>query len=123
MRIISNFLGRTLQAPLDHFLAVLRPRTEPLLENFPGRWKHEDTDSFRNRYLQLSRTLDVDVEYQVAALVGGLFEGAAVGAVVIAENLGIFQEFALRQTLFKLGAGDEDVVDAIGFGRPGRRVV
>ncbi len=77
-----------------------------MLENFPGRRKHKDTDRLRNRYLQLSRTLDVDVEYQVFALMDGLFEGAAVGAVVIAENLGIFEEFALRQAIFELGCGE-----------------
>src|SRR5271166_4235615 len=45
----------------------------------------------------------------------GLFEGAPVGTVVVAENLSIFKEFRLGQTLLKLGAGDEDIVDARGF--------
>src|ERR1039457_1110321 len=115
LRVVPNFLRRTLQAPLDHFLAILRPRAEPLLENFPGRWKHKDTNRFRNRYFQLSRTLDIDVEYQVAALLGGLLEGAPVGAVVVLENLSIFKELRLGQAFLELLTGDEDIVNAVGF--------
>ena len=46
---------------------------------------------------QLSRTLHVDVEYQVLAGGAGFLQNAPVGAVIIAKNLGPFQEFVARR--------------------------
>ena len=54
-----------------------------------------------SRTLQLSRTLNVDVEYHVAILRDGAFENAPVGPVVVAENLRPFEEFALPNPLFE----------------------
>ena len=67
----------------------------------------------RNRYFQLSRTLDIDVEHQVLALPRGRFKRLAIGAVVVAENLGVFQELAAGQPLLEVLAADEDIVLAV----------
>ena len=80
------------------------------------RRQHKNADRLRDRYLQLSRTLDIDVEYQVFALVRGRFKRLAVGAVVIAENLGIFEELAACQAILEVLTADEDIVDAGGLG-------
>ena len=47
--------------------------------------------------LQLSRTLNVDVEYHVSVLGYGPVEHAAVRSVVVAENLRPLQKLALAR--------------------------
>ena len=94
LRVILNFFRCTPQPALNHFFAVLGPRSQPLLQNILRRRQHENADRLRDSYLQLSRTLDVDVEYQVLALVRGRLERLAIGPVVISENLGVFQKLA-----------------------------
>src|SRR5580693_4859779 len=63
LRVVLNLFRGSPQPALNHFLAVLRPRAEPLLQNFPRRRQDENADRLRYRYLQLSRTLDINVEY------------------------------------------------------------
>jgi hypothetical protein len=52
----------------------------------------------------LSRTLDIDVEHQVAALRRGPVELADMRAVVVAENLRVLQKLALLDPLLELRA-------------------
>src|ERR1700722_12457388 len=75
LRVVPNLFSRSPQTALNHFFAVFGARAEALLENIPGWRKHKNTNSFRDRYLQLSRTLDVNVEYQVLAQVDCRLEG------------------------------------------------
>src|ERR1700733_13863885 len=97
LRVVLNFRRRSLQPALNHFFAVLRARTKPLLQNVPRGRQHKNADRLRNRYLQLSRTLDIDVEYQVFSRARGGFKRLAVRPVIISENLGTLQELAVRQ--------------------------
>ena len=55
----------------------------------------------------MSRTLHVDVEYEVLACSGRDFELAAVGAVVVAEHLGVLQKLAAGDALLEVLAGNE----------------
>jgi len=66
----------------------------------------------------LCRTLDVDVEYQVAARLARLVDLGPVGSIVIAEDVGVFQELAAEETLLELPPGDELVVLAVALGAP-----
>ena len=59
-------------SPRPHLAAAARSlhrvfaaRTQPLLQNLPGGRQDKDRNRLRNLTLQLSRTLHVDVEYQV----------------------------------------------------------
>src|ERR1700733_810308 len=90
LRVVLNFLRRSPQPALNHFFAILGPRAKPLLQNVPRRRQYKNADGLRDGYLQLSRTLDINVEYQVFALARGRFKRLTVGSVVIAENLSIF---------------------------------
>src|SRR5713101_3007406 len=49
--IIPDLLRGRLQTSLDYGLAVLRPRTQALLQNLARRRKHKDTNRLRDRYL------------------------------------------------------------------------
>src|ERR1700680_139193 len=112
-----------MQPPFDHRLGVLRPSAQPLLKNLPAGSQYEYGNSVRNLLFQLSRTLDVDVEQQVHALGGGPIKLAGVGAVIVAENLGILKEFPASATRLELLPGDEKIVLAVpllGARRPRR---
>src|SRR5208283_4244510 len=87
-----DFLGRVPQPPFDHLVPILAARAQSALENLPRRSQDEDGYSLGNLLYQLSRTLYVDVEYQVPARRARLFENAAMGAVIVAVHLGVFQE-------------------------------
>jgi hypothetical protein len=63
----------------------------------------------------LSRTLDVYVEHQVHPPSRGAAEFAGMRSVIVAENLGVLEEFAFSSPLFKLLTGDEKVILAVAL--------
>ncbi len=65
--VISNLFGRVAQPPFDDRIGILTARSQPLFQNLAGRSQDKNRHRLWNLTLQLSRTLDVDVEYQVGA--------------------------------------------------------
>ena len=57
--------------------------------------------------------MDVNVEHQVEALAPGQVQRAAVRAVVVAENVGMFEKFTPLDAGFEFVAGDEVVRFAV----------
>src|SRR5262249_11441671 len=113
--VVPDLLSRFPQPPFDYFIPVLAAGTQSLLQNLPRGSQDKNGYSLRNLTLQLSRTLDVDVEYQVLSEVFGLKQHITVGAIVIAENFGPFEELAAGEHGFELRAGDEVIVLAVDF--------
>ena len=93
--VILNLSGRIPQPPFDHCGDLLRVRTG-LLQDFWRRSHDKHGDSVGKPTLQLSRTLHVDVLYQVFPLRLGLLQNPLVRPVIIAENLRSLQELAAR---------------------------
>jgi hypothetical protein len=56
--------------PPRNLFAIFAPRAEPLLQNQARTSRDKYGDSLRDLRLQLSRTLHIDVEYQVCAVRG-----------------------------------------------------
>src|SRR5205807_2357666 len=102
--------------PRDHILPVLATRTEPLLQYLPRGGQDKHGHSFRNLLLQLSRTLDIDVEYQIQAPSPGLLEAVPVSAVIVAKYLSPFKEFVAGKPGFKVFPADEAVAQALRLG-------
>ena len=72
--VIPDLFGCFPQPPLDHFFAVFR-RARSRCSRISREGARIKIDNrFRNPLLQLSRTLDVDVEYQVLTLLPGLLQ-------------------------------------------------
>ena len=93
-----------------------------LFEDLAGGRQNKNRHSLGQLIFQLCRTLHVNVEYQVLSGVPCLVELADVGTIIIAENVGIFEEFALGDAGFEIGGGDEEIIFAVHFlasGGPG----
>ena len=101
LAVIPNLFGRVSEAALNDFFRILRSHPQSLFEDIARRRQNEDADSLRNPLLQLSRTLDVNVEYQVFAFTPRLVQHFAVRAVVIPKHLSVLQKFATSDTLFE----------------------
>src|SRR5262249_17178878 len=65
---------------------------------------------------QLSRTLDINVEYEVLALRPGLLQHLPVRPVIIAEYLGPLEELATVDHGLKLSPRDEVIALPVRFG-------
>src|ERR1019366_10734122 len=94
--VILNLSGRIPQPPFDHCVAIFSACAQALLQDFWRRSQDKHGDSVGKPTLQLSRTLHVDVLYQVFALRLGLLQNPLVRPVIIAENLRSLQELAAR---------------------------
>src|SRR3984893_28394 len=92
LTVIPDFASGIAQPALDHVTGILRAGTQPLFEDLAGWRQDKNGNRVRNLTLQLSRTLDINVEHEVLALPLGQLEGGAVRAVVIAEDIGMLQE-------------------------------
>ncbi len=68
-----------------------------------------------NLLFQLSRTLDVDVEYQAFPAGAGLVQFAAVGPVIVAKYLSRFEKLVAGQHRLELLPGDEMITLAVLF--------
>src|SRR4051812_7971514 len=78
--VIPDLFGRFPQPPLNHIVPVLASCAKPLFQNLPGGSQYKDGNCFGNPVFQLSRTLYVDVEYQVTAPPLGDLQDPPVGA-------------------------------------------
>ena len=58
----------------------------------------------------MSRTLHVNVEYQILTRQIGLFEGSAVSSIIVPKYLSVFEKFAPKRTNLKLLARDKVVI-------------
>src|SRR5437588_5514441 len=84
LTIIPDFARGVPQPPLDHAAGILRARAQSLFQDL-ARWRQDKNGNcVRNLTLQLSRTLDINVEYQVLAFPLGAIEGFAVRPVIVA---------------------------------------
>src|SRR5208283_49486 len=117
---ILDFPGRSRQPSQNHLLGVFRAGPQTLGQFFPGRGQDKDTDGFGYLLLQLSRTLNVDVENHVLALGLAALQDAAMRSIVIPKDQRPFEEFAAADSLFEVLPRDEDVVLAVDL-RPARR--
>src|SRR5262245_57350328 len=100
--IIPDFACSIAQPAADYLVGVLRPGTQPFFQDLAGWRKNEDRNRVRNLSLQLSRTLDVNVEYQVLSLTLSPIELAAVCAVVIPPDIGVLEELSPRNASLEL---------------------
>ena len=118
LAIILNFLLGLIQAELQFVLIDRTLGTHSITKSgaqdlWIGR-HDEDADGLGKLLPYLLRTLDIDVQQQVAASRRGLVERAARGAVeVLAEELGKLQEFVSRDHPFKFFAGGEVVLTSV----------
>src|SRR5262249_37752829 len=61
----------------------------------------------RNLSFQLSRTLYVNVEYQIETLPPGAVEHTAMRPIIVPEHVGMLQELSVGHARFKLIPGNE----------------
>ncbi len=111
--VIANLVSCVAQPPFDDCIGIFAARAQPLFQDLAGRGQDKNTHRIGNLTLQLSRTLHVNVEYQVKTLLLGPLQHPAVGAVIVAEDLGIFQKLAQRDALFEIRAGDKMIVTPV----------
>ncbi len=90
-----------MQAAVNHRIGILTPGAQALFQDLPGRRQHKNRNGVRERLPQLCRTLYINVEHQVVTVDGGDVESAFVGAVIVAEDFGVFKEFAVVETAFR----------------------
>src|SRR5204863_6585044 len=94
---------------------ILAARAEPLLQDLPRRGQHKHGHSFRNLLFQLSRTLHIDVEYQIQSARARLIEAVPMSAVVVAKHLSPFEKFVASKLGFEVVAAHEAVAQALGL--------
>ena len=117
---VAHFVGGFGHAAVDFGGVVLGAREEAALEFVPGGREDEDADEIVARFFrQLLGALPVDIEQNIAALGEGFFDGQARGSVIIAENLGMFEQLVAVDEEVEFGRVDEAVVFAIDLARAG----
>src|SRR5260370_3151606 len=113
--ILKLTLGRS-EAALDNRFRVLTAAAQSLLQFTATRRQNENADRIRHRSLNLSRALHVDIEQQVLAVSFRFNEKVARSAVVVAENVGMFEQFIFANPFLKLLTGHEIIFAAVLFG-------
>src|SRR5262245_36933191 len=66
--IVRNFALGDFQPAMNRFIGLEPARPQPSLQFGKRRWQDEHGNGLRDPGLHLSRTLDVDVQYDVTAL-------------------------------------------------------
>ena len=108
---MAHLVGRPRHAFGDDFVTVLGAGAKPALELGGRGRKDEDTDEIVAGVLgELLGALPVYVEQRILARRQCLLHRGAQGAVVVAENLGIFEKFLAVDHQVELGEIDEVVV-------------
>jgi hypothetical protein len=103
---------------LNSTLVLSIPGAEAPFQFGETRRSDEDVNSFVTPLLQLSRTLDFDVEQQIVAGKFGRLNLAPVGAVGIPRKPGVFKESACVNIGLELFGGNEMIIDAFNFAGP-----
>src|SRR5437868_4883120 len=94
--------------------------SEPGFQSFLVGRKDENAYCIRYLALYLVCTLDVDVEHQIMPALLCLLQEPLGRTIVIAENFGMFQEFAPADHLFEFGYRNEKIFEAVSFTAAGR---
>src|SRR5262249_3611509 len=77
-------------------------------------WRqHKDTHAVGHLAFHLALALHVDIEQKIVAAPGSIVQDALRGPVMLAEDLGVFQESTLSDHLLELVFGDEVVFAAV----------
>ncbi len=82
---------------------------QPRLQFLAAGRKHEDAERVRHFFFHLALTLNVNIQQHIAAVLMCLFQNAARRAVVVAENLGVFQELSFADHFLEFFPADEMV--------------
>jgi hypothetical protein len=89
--------------------------SEAFTERRSGRWQNENSDGVRHLLLYLCRTLPVDFQYDIHALIELIGYALSTRTVKIVEYLCPLEKPALVSYFAEARRRDEVVVNAIDF--------
>src|SRR5829696_1358887 len=103
------------QPALQCFFRLSSPSCEPAAGLFQRRSAHEDHNGIRTFYLDLPRTLELQLENHGLSLVQKLLDLPLRRPIEVTRVFGPLQKAALLDPTLELRAGEEDVVSTIHF--------
>ena len=101
--MFSDFFGGIAQPPRDHRLGILGSRTQPFFENLPARRKNKYRNGRREFSLFNCRAPWTSMSStRSTPSAAARSSSLDMGPVIVAENLGMFQKFVVRDARLEL---------------------
>src|SRR5579864_4867086 len=108
--VLLNLPAGCHQSPLDHRFGVLATLAQSALQSAAIGRKDENTNRIWQLSLDLRRSLHVNIQQQIMTSVLRLSQETPGRAVIVAEDVGVFQKFVRGDHLFKFFAANKVIL-------------